>query len=179
MSFGFSVGDCILLIEIARTLYNNCVAAGAEYHELARDVKTLFNVLELLHDESSTASPPHLRGDRAFITQLAPAVKGKVVLYTTTISVLLDAVQLRATGRLEDKLDATSTALMDGFQSMKLAMVEEVSKAKAVSRHQSTTSLLFLSTYSEDDKEVWRDFHHQLISKGFKSSQLKRYSNML
>lgn len=227
MSFGFSVGDCILLIDIARTQYNNCVAAGTEYQEISRDIKTLSNVLELLHDESSKASSPLQHGDRAFATQLAPAVngckhiledlqtllasyeglsgnkavnptrklwhkirfgskrqalgevRGKIVFYTTTISVLLDTLQLRATGRLEDKLDATSTAMMDAFQSMKLAMVEEALKAKSVSRQQSTASLLSMSTYNEDDKEVWREFRRQLISKGFKSNQLDRHSDML
>jgi hypothetical protein len=76
MSFGFSVSDSILLIDIARTQYNNCVAAGGEYHDLARDVKTLHSVLKLLHDESLKASSPLLGGDRAFATQLAPAING-------------------------------------------------------------------------------------------------------
>jgi hypothetical protein len=227
MSFGFSVRDSILLIDVARTQYNNCIAAGAEYHDLARDVKTLHSVLELLHDESLKASSPLLRGDRAFATQLAPAingcehiledlqtllakyeglsgnkpvnptsklwhkirfgskiqalgeVRGKITFYTTTIAVLLDTMQLRATGRLEDKLDATSTAMIDGFQSIKLAMVEEALKAKSGSRCQSTASLLSMSTYNEDDKEVWREFRRQLISKGFKSNQLDKHSDML
>jgi hypothetical protein len=227
MSFGFSVRDSILLIDVARTQYNNCIAAGAEYHDLARDVKTLHRVLELLHDESLKASSPLLRGDRAFATQLAPAingcehiledlqtllakyeglsgnkpvnptsklwhkirfgskiqalgeVRGKITFYTTTIAVLLDTMQLRATGRLEDKLDATSTAMIDGFQSIKLAMVEEALKAKSGPRCQSTASLLSMSTYNEDDKEVWREFRRQLISKGFKSNQLDKHSDML
>lgn len=227
MSFGFSVRDSILLIDVARTQYNNCIAAGAEYHDLARDVKTLHSVLELLHDESLKTSSPLLRGDRAFATQLAPAingcghiledlqtllakyeglsgnkpvnptsklwhkirfgskiqalgeVRGKITFYTTTIAVLLDTMQLRATGRLEDKLDATSTAMIDGFQSIKLAMVEEALKAKSGSRCQSTASLLSMSTYNEDDKEVWREFRRQLISKGFKSNQLDKHSDML
>jgi hypothetical protein len=186
-----------------------------------------FSVLELLHDESLKASSPLLRGDRAFATQLAPAIngcehiledlqtllakyeglsgnkpvnptsklwhkirfgskiqalgegRGKITFYTTTIAVLLDTMQLRATGRLEDKLDATSTAMIDGFQSIKLAMVEEALKAKSGSRCQSTASLLSMSTYNEDDKEVWREFRRQLISKGFKSNQLDKHSDML
>jgi hypothetical protein len=74
MSFGFSVGDCILLIDIARTQCNTCVAAGADYHYLVRDVKTLYYVLELRHDESSKDSSPLLREDRVFTAQLNPAV---------------------------------------------------------------------------------------------------------
>ena len=76
MSFGFSVGDCITLINIARTQYNNCVTAGPEYREIAREVKTLYNVLESLHNESSKTPFPLLRGDQTFTTRLAPAVNG-------------------------------------------------------------------------------------------------------
>jgi hypothetical protein len=36
-----------------------------------------------------------------------------------------------------------------------------------------------MSTYNEDDKEVWREFRRQLISKGFKSNQLDKHSDML
>jgi hypothetical protein len=88
-------------------------------------------------------------------------------------------MQLLATGRLEDKLDAMNTAMIDAFQSIKLFMVEEVLKARSLPRHQSTASLLSLSTYSEDDKEVWQEFRRKLIVKGFKSNQLDRHKEML
>lgn len=228
MSFGFSVGDCILLINIARTQYNNCVAAGPEYREIAREVKTLYNVLEILHNESSKNPSPLLRRDQTFTTQLAPAVndcrhiledlqtllakyeglsdngkavnptrklwhkirfgskiqalgevRAKIILYTTTINACLDAIQIRATGRLEDKLDATHTAMVDGFQSIKLAMVKEVLKAKALAQNPSTASLLSMSTHSEDDKEIWKEFRRELIAKGFKSKQLDRHKDTL
>jgi hypothetical protein len=88
-------------------------------------------------------------------------------------------MQLRATGRLEDKLDATNTALKFGLQSINPVMVEEVLKARALSRRDSTTSLLPLSTYIEDDTAVWQEFRRELISKGFKSNQLDRHKDML
>lgn len=228
MSFGFSVGDCILLIDIARTQYNNCVAAGPEYREIAREVKTLFDVLEFLHNESSKTPSPLLRGDQTFTTQLASAVngcrhiledlqtllakyegmsgngkaanltrklwhkirfgskiqalgevRGKIILYTTTISVLLDAMQLPATGRLEDKLDVTNTTMVDGFQSIKLVMVEEVLKAKSLTQRQSTASPLSMLTYNEDDKEIWKEFRRELVAKGFKSNKLDRHKDTL
>lgn len=106
-------------------------------------------------------------------------VRGKIILYTTTISVVLDAMQLRATGRLEDKLDATNTAMKDGFQSIKLVMVEEVMKAKSLAQRQSTTSLLSMSTYNEDDKEIWKDFRRELVTKGFTSNQLDKHKDTL
>ncbi|KAH8794909.1 hypothetical protein BGZ57DRAFT_734160, partial [Hyaloscypha finlandica] len=136
MSFGFSVSDSILLIDAARTQYNNCVAAGAEYHDLARDVKTLHSVLELLHDESLKASNKPVNPTR----------------------------------KLWDKIR---------FGSKIQELGEEALKAKSASPCQSTVSLLSMSTYNEDDKEVWLEFRRQLISKGFKSNQLDKHSDML
>jgi hypothetical protein len=93
--------------------------------------------------------------------------------------VFLDAIQIRATGKLEDKLDTTNTAMVDGFQSIKLVMVEDVLKAKSLTQCQSTASLLSMSTHNEDDKENWKEFRRELIAKGFKSNQLDRHKDTL
>jgi len=82
-------------------------------------------------------------------------VRSELIVYTTTIAVVLDAAQLKATGRLEDstgRIEATTmrvderTArlegkvgegfanIMNGFQSMKNAVVEEVLKERAKPR---------------------------------------------
>jgi len=50
MSFSVSVGDCILLFQLARTQYKNCVSAGIEYTEIAREVKSLYSILKSLRD---------------------------------------------------------------------------------------------------------------------------------
>jgi hypothetical protein len=167
-------GDRAFIVQLAPAV-NGC-------KHILEDLQTLLAKYEGLSSGNKAVNPTRKLWHKIRFSSKIQAlgeVRGKIVFYTTTISVLLDGMQLRATGRLEDKLDATSTAMMDAFQSMKLAMVEEALKAKAVSRRQSTSSLLSLSTYNEDDKEVWREFRHQLISKGFKSSQLDKYSDML
>jgi hypothetical protein len=56
MSFGFSFGDCILLIDIAFTEYHNCKAADPEYRELDEvfaDIKASY-FIALLSKEKST-----------------------------------------------------------------------------------------------------------------------------
>jgi hypothetical protein len=88
-------------------------------------------------------------------------------------------MQLRATGRLEDKLDATNTVMKDGFQSIKLVMVEEAMKAKSLAQRQSTTSLLSMATYDNDDKEIWKEFRRELVAKGFTSNQLDTHKDTL
>ena len=40
MSFGTSVGDIILLIQLAHKNYRNCKEAGGEYIEIAREMQT-------------------------------------------------------------------------------------------------------------------------------------------
>ncbi|PMD47017.1 hypothetical protein L207DRAFT_506085 [Hyaloscypha variabilis F] len=228
MSFGYSVGDCILLLQLARTQYKNCVAAGDEYNEIAREVKSLYSILKILKDEAEKPESPLLRNDTKSTQELVSATEGckyiledlqtllakyeglladgeavsgtrklwhkirfgskiqwlgdfraKIITYTSTISVLLDAMQLNATGRLEDKVDAGFANMMDNFISMKKAILDEVIKARSQQRGRSTVSLLSLSTYNEDDKEVWREFRRELIAKGFNSRKLDHHKDVL
>lgn len=59
------------------------------------------------------------------------AVRGKLISYTSTISVLLDAVKLRATGRVEEKLDNVSSQMTKGFEGLKKAILGMAVKARA------------------------------------------------
>jgi hypothetical protein len=105
--------------------------------------------------------------------------RAKIITYTSTISVLLDAMQLKATGRLEDKVDAGFANMEDNFINMKKAIVDEVLKARSRTRGESTVSLLSLSTHNEDDKKVWQEFRRELIAKGFDSTKLDRHKDVL
>jgi hypothetical protein len=106
-------------------------------------------------------------------------VRGKLIAYTSTISVLLDGVQLRATGRVEDKLDNVSSQMTEGFESLKKAILGMAVKARAEQRGGSTMSLLSLSTYAGDDKEVWQEFRRELVALGFRSKSLDRHKDLL
>jgi len=63
MLFSVSVGDCILLLQLARAQYKNCVSAGTEYTEIAREVKSLYSILKSLRDEYSKTDSSLLRSD--------------------------------------------------------------------------------------------------------------------
>jgi hypothetical protein len=101
------------------------------------------------------------------------AVRGKLIAYTSTISVLLD-VQLRATSKVKDKLDNVSSQITEGFESLKKAILRMAVKARAKQRGGSTMSLLSLSTYAGDDKEVW-EFRQELVVLGFRSKPLDQH----
>ena len=235
MSFGFSVGDCVLLIQLAKTAYKNCVEAGVEYNEIAREIRSLHSVLRPLRDEAQRFDSPLFRQDQYSAAELLNAidgckhilddlqillakyeglaingetvsvtkklwhrirfstkieelgaVRGKLIAYTSTISVLLDAAQLRATGRVEeatgrveDKIDDMSVEMRSGFASLRKAICAIAIKDRADQRGGSTLSLLSLSTYAGDDKDVWREFRRQLIRQGIRSKDLDRHKDSL
>lgn len=229
MSFGFSVGDCVLLLGIAKKQYQNCRAAGAEYIEIAREVKCLCGVLKLLRSEAEKGGDSWLQLQDADATaELAGAIggcrhiledlqvllaryeglsgdgepvglrrkisnrigfgskiqslgeiRGKIIMYTSTISVVLDAMQLKATGRLEDRMNVGFSQLQENFHSMRKSIVEEVLKARSAPKWKSAPSVLSLSTYAEDDKEIWQEFRRELVIRGFRSKQLDRHKDVL
>ncbi|KAH9212073.1 hypothetical protein DL95DRAFT_278249, partial [Leptodontidium sp. 2 PMI_412] len=125
MSFGSSVGDIILLIQLAHKNYRNCKEAGGEYIEIAREVRSLHSVLRTVRDEAE-------RKD-SLIFNAGP-------------------------GKTKEL-----TEIADGCKG----------------RYQAMESVLSLSTYADDDKEVWRQFRSQLVSLGFKSDSLDRHMEVL
>ncbi|KAI9046971.1 hypothetical protein LZ554_009046 [Drepanopeziza brunnea f. sp. 'monogermtubi'] len=52
MSFGTSVGDIIVLTQLAHKNYRNCKQAGGEYLEIASEVRSLHSVLRTVRDEA-------------------------------------------------------------------------------------------------------------------------------
>ena len=106
-------------------------------------------------------------------------IRVKIITYTSTISVLLDTMELKATGCLKDKVDAGFANMKDNFISMKKAIVDEILKARSQTRGRSTVSLLSLSTHNEDDKKVWQEFRRELITKEFNSTKLDRHKDVL
>ena len=53
MSFGYSVGDAVLLVQLARNTYQGAKKACGEHDELTREVGSLLQVLQRLQRELS------------------------------------------------------------------------------------------------------------------------------
>jgi hypothetical protein len=113
----------------------------------------------------------------------------KIITYTSTLAVLLDSVHLKATDRVEKIAGRVETQVesgfaevlerLEGFEDMRRAVLYIATKARASQRYNSMESVLSLSTYADDDKEVWRQFRSQLVSLGFRSDSLDRHMEVL
>jgi hypothetical protein len=119
----------------------------------------------------------------------------KIITYTSSLAVFLDSLHLKssdrvekATGRVENKLEAGFAEVMDrldrleGFGPMSKGVFYIATKARASERYTSVSSIgsvLSLSTYADDDPEVWRQFRRELIALGFKSDSLDRHKEVL
>lgn len=162
MSFGFSVGDFVLLVQLAHRTFRNCQQAGAEYLEIASEVRCLHSVLRILRAEAQNPESKIFRQDATATAQLVEVVdgckvvlgsldvllskyeglkdnqagvgqklrqrfgfgskiadlgiiRGKIIMYTSTLSVLIDTMQLQGTERIETKVDG-------GFADVKREM---------------------------------------------------------
>lgn len=106
-------------------------------------------------------------------------VRAKIITYTSTVSVLLDTIQLRAADRIETKVDGGFQEMNCQFERIRQAIYSIASHARASDHGSSTLSLLSLSTHEGDNKDVWQDFRRELIERGFKSGSLDRHRHVL
>ncbi|KAE8446678.1 hypothetical protein EG329_011722 [Mollisiaceae sp. DMI_Dod_QoI] len=70
MSFGFSIGDFVLLVDIAHKTYRNCQQAGDEYVEIANAVHCLHIVLRTLRAEAERPESKIFKQNPDSIAQL-------------------------------------------------------------------------------------------------------------
>jgi len=130
-------------------------------------------------------------------TEELGVIRGKLISYTSTIAVLLDTMHLRSSNRIEDKIDGVDNGIrrlgrkiddrftdvvgnVDGrFARMRREIRIIASQVKSEQRNGSSLSLLSLSTYTGDNKEVWKEFRSELIKKGFNSQTLSKHRRVL
>jgi hypothetical protein len=231
MSFGYSVGDFVLLVQLAHKAFRNCQQAGDEYLEIASEVRCLHSVLRILRAEAESPESKIFRQDPSSIAQLIETadgcrnvlasldallmkydglnldskagtgkklrhrlgfgskiaelgvIRGKLITYTSTISVLIDTMQLQGTKRIETKVEGgfadVKVELKTQFDLLRKEIYSIASQKRADERMGATFSTLSLSTYAGDEKNVWRDFRKELISKGFRSDSLERHKDVL
>lgn len=125
-------------------------------------------------DSSGSGSPssPRVMWDRVRfgsneMDQLG-AIRVKLISHKTSLTLFLDTIQLREGKKM-------STALNDhgGQLDVILDKVDSIA-ARMGQRPQSV-----MTTYDDDDKEVWKQFRRELVSEGFSSSVLKQNKEVL
>jgi len=112
-------------------------------------------------------------------TEELGVIRGKLITYTCTISILIDTLQIHAADRVEGKIDGGFAEIASQFEKIRKEIFQIASHARAEERRGATMSSLSLSTYAGDDKVVWQDFRRELLKKGFRSQSLEKYKNVL
>jgi hypothetical protein len=106
-------------------------------------------------------------------------VRGKLITHTSTMSILFDTMQSQSLDRVENKIDDGFREVKGEFERMRHEIKNMATRARALDNNGSSLSLLSLSTYAGDEKEVWRAFRRELITKGFRSQSLDKYGHIL
>lgn len=227
MSFGFSVGDIVLLTQITRKTLRNCREAGDDYIEIANAVRCLYGVLRRLRAEVQRPESKIFKQEPAFEDQLLKIVKdcenvldslghilvnyeglkdksqagaGKklwqrfrfgskseelavirsnLITYTSSVLIMLQTLHLQATDRVETKIDGGFAGLGGQLEKMCKEVTKIATQSRSEQRNHSTMSISSLSTYTGDEKIVWRDFRRELVKKGFKSKSLEKNKDVL
>ncbi|PMD14822.1 hypothetical protein NA56DRAFT_556836, partial [Hyaloscypha hepaticicola] len=88
MSFGFSIGDFALLVKLAHDTFRACREAGAEYNQIASEVRYLHIVLRILRDDEKSSDSKILRQGSSTTAQLGEIVDGAEERMGATVSSL-------------------------------------------------------------------------------------------
>ena len=218
MSFGYSVGDAVLLTRLAWKIVQNSRKACGEHDELTREVLSLHNVLQRLEHEYSKADSPLNRSSDTYNEELQviargcervlrvldtilkkydrlsgedkswrklwqkitfgngqvadiQALRSKIVNYTSAMSLFLDMVALGSLGRIEQQMSEAGGDL----QEIKVAVHDIAAHITSKCHDQGSV----LTSYTNDDKAVWKEFRRELRREGFTSSNLKRHKSLI
>ena len=218
MSFGYSVGDAVLLTGIAYKTVQNVRRACGKYHELTSQVKTSHVVLQrferelsnpdsLLHKEDDHEElTPILEGSQKILRVLYIILQkyntlseqersgrrlwqkirfgngevedvrdqiGQLSYYTQALSLYLNLHTVGSLGRVEKHMKESGGDLKD----IRLAVNDIAAHLSASGSNQREGSIL--STYSNDDESVWKEFRRELVKEGFRSSMIHKHKDLI
>lgn len=218
MSFGYSVGDAVVLTRLAWKIVQNSRKACGEHDELTREVLSLHIVLKRLEHEYSKADSPLNRSSDTYNEDLQviargcervlrvldtilkkynrlsgedkswrklwqkitfgngqvadiQALRSKIVTHTSAMLLFLDMVSLGSVGRIEQQMSAAGGEL----QEIKVAVHDIAARLTSKCHDQGSV----LTSYTNDDKAVWKEFRRELLRGGFASSNLKRNKSLI
>jgi hypothetical protein len=204
MSFGFSIGDIILLIQLTRNAYNNWKNACGEYTEITGQLNSLYVILKRLDWERK--APESLLGrndaDLDGLLRVLENSKTTVTKLSNVISKFRSLGQSRKSnwdrlklanndlGELRSKLNlhiSTLTAYLETIGVSALGRIEnglgELPKMRrAIDRIASEiragsrggSVVSMMTAYDGDDPRVWRELRGELIRNGFSSDSIKK-----
>ena len=95
----------------------------------------------------------------------------KLVFYTTSMALHLNLATVGTMGRVEKKM------IDDGglLREMKTSIDSITAHYMSKSRYEGSV----LTTYTDDDKAVWKEFRRELIREGFRSADVKKNQSLI
>lgn len=96
MSFGCSVGDIILLVQLAHRTFRRCQKAGEEYNEIACEVHSLHSVLRTLRSEAQRSDSKVFKQDPSSTKELIATADGCKNILATLDTILAKYEGLKA-----------------------------------------------------------------------------------
>ena len=91
-------------------------------------------------------------------------VRTQITSYTSEMTLYLNLISLGSMGRVETTMEKAG----DDLKKLKSAV-------NSIAATLSMTEGSVLSSHTNDDRAVWKEFRGKLIRRGFKSSQLRKY----
>lgn len=95
-------------------------------------------------------------------------IRVKLISHKTSLTLFLDTIQLHQSGKVTTTLDTHSEQL-----DVILDKVDNI----AARMGQGNRSIL--TSYEDDDKEVWKQFRRELVAEGFSSDVLTQHKDVL
>jgi hypothetical protein len=99
-------------------------------------------------------------------------VKEELATYTAAITLFLNLLSMGSQGRMEQHMENHSSEMRELRSS--LNWIAASLQAKSGDREGS-----ILTSYTNDDKAIWKEFRRELIKEGFSSSVLRRNKNVI
>jgi hypothetical protein len=97
------------------------------------------------------------------------ALRVKLISHKSSLTLFLDTIQLHQTGKM--------TTTLSGHGEQLDIILDKVDAIAAKMSNQKSGSVM--TSYDNDDKEVWKDFRRELVAEGFSSSVLQQHKDVL
>ncbi|KAM3069530.1 hypothetical protein ACMFMG_005635 [Clarireedia jacksonii] len=95
-------------------------------------------------------------------------IRVKLISHKTSLTLFLDTIQLHENGKMSKNLN---------LQGEQLDIILDKVDNIAAKMAQSAGSLM--TSYEDDDKEVWKQFRRELVAEGFSSDVLQQHKDVL
>ena len=205
MSFGFSVGDVIALTKMTARTYHGWKNACSHYSDITAELRVLDGILKRVEEEVTSENALFMRNQEDIkqwrvisaeiecVVQDLNDILGKYTSLGSDQKRNWDRIRFgfreheEVRQRLQHKTSAL-TAFLSVLGTIAQARVENTIFPELMKKMDDLAFQMRsgngsvrsgLTNHEEDDKEIWRQFRRDLISSGFKSKEVHRYSPAL